>query len=153
MRDFNDADRKKKSGRIKLPENPGNLSREKLSELENAVKAAVNEGYLPCPSAWMMARDAGISRLDVGAMNDKLGIRLTDCQLGCFKVSKTAHPEAPEPFSEEVASRVAALEKGPGLTCASVHALALELKVKPLCVAAAANALGGKMKQCQLGCF
>ena len=84
MREFSDADRKKKSGRIRLPVNPGNLSEEALSRLENAVKAALKDGYVSCPAGWKVASDLGVSRLDVGAMIDRLGIRVTECRLGCF---------------------------------------------------------------------
>ena len=154
MRDFNDADRTKKSRRIELPENPGNLSEEALSLLEQAVKGAVKEGYLACPAGWRVARDRGVSRLDVGAMMDRLGIRVTDCQLGCFTVSKTAYTGAPAaPLSAEVVRRVEALGAKDELTCASAFALAGELGIAPLSIADAANALGYKIRQCQLGCF
>ncbi len=154
MRDFCDADRKKKSGRITLPENPSNLSEEVLAQLENAVKAAVKDGYVSCPAGWKVAGNMGVSRLDVGAMIDKLSIRVTDCQLACFAVSKTSHlGSATEPVSEGVASRVEALEEKGELTCVNVFALASELNVKPMSVANAANAKGYKIRQCQLGCF
>ncbi|WP_243371999.1 hypothetical protein [Geotalea sp. SG265] len=154
MRDFNDTDRQKKKGRITLPENPDNLSSEALQNLETAVRGAVRDGYVPCPSAWRIAADAGISRLAVGAMIDRLGIRITDCQLGCFKVSKTAHAgTVSEPFTEEVARQTAALAEKGELTCAAASALAQELKVKPMAVAEAANVQLYKIRQCQLGCF
>lgn len=47
MRDFNDADRQKKKGRINLPENPDNLSQEALQDLETAVRGAARDGYVP----------------------------------------------------------------------------------------------------------
>ena len=43
MRDFSDTDRKKKSGRIKLPDNPGNLSEETLTQVEHTVKATLKD--------------------------------------------------------------------------------------------------------------
>lgn len=154
MRDFGDADRNKKSGRITLPDNPGNLPEEALSQLERAVKAAVRDGYVSCPAGWKIARNAGVSRLDVGAMIDRLGIRVTECQLGCFKVEKTAFTgQATEPFSEELARRVEALGENGELTCAGAFDLAHELKVKPMAVADAANVRGYKIRKCQLGCF
>ena len=154
MRNFSDADRKKKSGRIKLPDNPGNLSKEALSQLENAVKAAVKDGYLACPSGWKVAEDAGVSRLDVGAMIDRLGIRISNCQLGCFTVDKTSHTgSAIETFSEEAARRVEALAEKGELTCSGVFSLARELNIKPMSVADVANVRGYKIRQCQLGCF
>lgn len=154
MRDFNDADRKKKAGRIQLPENPGNLSEEALARLAGAVRGAGKDGGVPCPSAWRVAKDEGVSRLDVGVMIDRLGLRVTNCQLGCFKVEKTSHLGSPtEPFTEETARRVEALNERGELTCARVFELAQELKVKPMSVADAANARGYKLGKCQLGCF
>ena len=154
MRDFSDADRNKKCSRIKLPNNPGNLSEETLSQVEHAVRAVLKEGYVACPSGWEIARNAGVSRLDVGAMIDKLGVRVTDCQLGCFKVSKTASTDSvTEPFSDEAARRIEILEEKGELTCSTVFVLVRELKVKPLSLADAANSKGYKIRQCQLGCF
>jgi hypothetical protein len=154
MRNFNDADRKKKSARISLPDNPGNLSEEALNHLEDAVKTAAKDGYVACPTGWKLAKDGGVSRLDVGAMIDKLGVRVTDCQLGCFKVEKSAYTgTTTEPLDEEVSRRVKALGEEGELTCSNVFALARELKVKPLSVANAANVQGYKLRQCQLGCF
>jgi hypothetical protein len=154
MRDFNDADRKKKAARIQLPENPGNLPPEALARLEGAVRAAGKEGYVTCPAGWKLAKDLGVSRLDVGAMIDKLGLRVTECQLGCFKVGKTPYEgEVAEPFTEEVARRVAELAAHAELTCERVFELARELGVKPRAVAEAANVAGQKIRPCQLGCF
>jgi hypothetical protein len=154
MRDFNDADREKKSRRIKLPDNPGNLFGEALSRLETAVKAAVKDGHITCPIGWKLAEDTGVSRLDVGAMIDKLGLRVTDCQLGCFKVDKTpfAGP-ATAPISEEIIRRVESLHEKGELTCFNAFALARELNIKPMSVADAVNVRGYKLRQCQLGCF
>ncbi len=154
MREFNEADRKKKKGRIQLPENPDNLSANALSGLEAAVKEARKEGYVACPTAWRLAKDQGVSRLAVGVMIDRLGIRVADCQLGCFAVSKTDHlGSAPESADEEVARRVEALHAKNELTCSNIFALAAEREAKPRSVADAANARGYKLRQCQLGCF
>lgn len=154
MRDFSDADRNKKKGRIQLPENPGNLSEDALTQLESAVKAAVKDGTVACPAAWKIAADQVISRLDVGVTIDRLSIRVADCQLGCFEVSKTSRIGAvPEPADEELTRRVQALHEQGELTCAKISALAAERKIKPRAVADAANARGYKLRQCQLGCF
>ena len=154
MREFNQADRKKKKGRIQLPENPDNLSADAQARLEAAVKGAVKDGYVPCPSGWRVAREQGVSRLAVGVTIDRLGIRVSDCQLGCFAVSKTDHlGSVPEPADEELARRVETLHARDELTCSNVFALAAERKAKPRSVADAANARGYKLRQCQLGCF
>ena len=105
-------------------------------------------------AAVKVASDLGVSRLDVGAMIDRLGIRVTECRLGCFAVSKTSHlGSASGPVGEELARRVETLAEKGELTCANVFAIARELNVKPLAVADAANVQGYKVRQCQLGCF
>ena len=154
MRDFNDADRKKKSERIQLPDNPGNLSEEALTRLRAAVSAAAKDGAVRCPAAWKLALDSGVSRLDVGAAIDRLGIRVTHCQLGCFQVEKASHDgQTAGPVDAEATRQVEALAEKGELTCSNVFSLAQELHASPGGVADAANRLGRKLKSCQLGCF
>ncbi len=84
MRSFGEADRKKKKTRIQIQENPGNLSNAVLSQLEDTVKASLNDGYLPCAVAFKIAKEAQVPKIAVGEMTDRLGIRVTYCQIGCF---------------------------------------------------------------------
>ena len=155
MRDFNDADRKKKRNRIHLADNPGNLSEELLALLEQAVMTQIKEGYVTCPSAWRIARECNVSPLDAGAMTDRLGIRIIDCQIGCFKVNKTSssRTEAENYTDGEVLHRIKALDEAGELTCKTVHDLSGELNIKPLTLADLVNMAGCKIKNCQLGCF
>jgi hypothetical protein len=153
-RDFNDADRTRKKRRIEIPENPADLSPEGLAELEKAVRAAVKDGYIACPAAWKVAADRGVPKIAVGSVMDKLGLRFTDCQLGCFKVDKTPYDGGERPgVPDEVAARIEALQQRGELTCPNVFALAKELRVRPMLAADSANVRGYKIRQCQLGCF
>ena len=154
MRDFNDADRKKKKDRIKLPENPAGLSPDELSKLESNVKSSLKDGYIPCPVAWKIAKDAGVPKIAVGAITDRLGIRVTDCQLGCFKVDKTPYDSSVrKDVDREIAAALEALSKNNGLTCAAAFDFARQMKLKPSQISEAINNLGLKIHQCQLGCF
>jgi hypothetical protein len=154
MRYFVDADRKKKTARINIGENPDNLSTEKLSKLEEAVKASLASGYLPCPIAWKIAQDMSVSRIAVGEVADRLGFRLTQCQLGCFGVDKI-------PFEDKVQKNipgglVEALEtyrEKKRIDCPEVFMLAERFGISPLSVSRAAAAGGLKVLGCQLGCF
>jgi len=154
MRDFNETDKKKKTTRIRVKENPANLSREQLSELEDKVKQSLKEGYLSCPVAWKIAADAGVSKIAVGEIADRLGIRVTNCQLGCFKVDKTMYDNPEHKHIE--GDVIAALEKlieNNQLTCSRVFELARQYKLKPLDIANEVSARGLKFLECQLGCF
>lgn len=42
------------------------------------------EGKLPCAVARKLAEDNRLSYREIGALADELGIRIRDCQLGCF---------------------------------------------------------------------
>jgi hypothetical protein len=154
MRYFVDADRKKKTARINIGENPDNLSPEKLLKLEDRVKSSLASDYLPCPVAWHVAQEAGVSRIAVGAVADRLGFRITDCRLGCFSVDKI-------PFEDEIrdnipAGLIAALEayrEKKRIDCPEVFALAERFGISPLSVSKTAAASGLKVLGCQLGCF
>ena len=54
------------------------------SQLEETLRGRLANGRLPCESAWDVARHFGMSKLEVTAACEKLGIRLVSCQLGTF---------------------------------------------------------------------
>ncbi|HIE12905.1 MAG TPA: hypothetical protein EYP63_05710 [Desulfotomaculum sp.] len=53
----------------------------------------------------------------------------------------------------EVLEAVTRAAPGKRITCARALELARELKVSPFIVGAACDALGVKIRECQLGCF
>jgi|TARA_B100000315_G_C14441067_1_gene524691 hypothetical protein len=154
MRSFDKADRKKKSARIQLQENPGNLSNEVLCQLEDMVKASLKGGYLPCAVAFKIAKETQVPKIAVGEMIDRLGIRITNCQTGCFKVDKTIHDNSThENVDDRIVSGLNALKEINELTCANVFDLAEQLKSTPMAIADVANLRNLKIYSCQLGCW
>lgn len=154
MRSFGEADRKRKKTRVQLQENPGKLSNEVLSQLEDTVKASLKDGYLPCAVAFKIAKEAQVPKGAVGEIADRLGIRVTNCQIGCFKVAKTIHDNsAHEDLDDGIVSKLNALKENNKLTCASVFSLAQQLKSTPMVIADVANVQDLKIHDCQLGCF
>ena len=154
MREFDETSRKKKHKRIQIPENPANLSQEALAGLEETVRSSLRDGYLPCPAAWKVAKDAGVPKIAVGEIMDRKGFRMIDCQLGCFAVDKTPYDaSAQKQLDDEVVRRLEELKQDNGITCTAAFELAAELKKMPMDIADAANALNMKIRQCQLGCF
>ena len=154
MRDFNETDKKKKQARIQIEENPGNLSKESLLEMESAVKASLKDGYLSCPTAWRMAKEANVPKIAVGKITDRLGIRITNCQLGCFSIEKTPYDKSSQKNTDNaVITMINTLKESNQLTCAKVFDLARQYKLKPMVVADEINAMGLKISSCQLGCF
>ncbi len=154
MRDFNEADRAKKKTRIQISENPGNLSREMLLRLENAVKASARDNHLPCGTTHRIARDLNVPKITVGEMADRLGIRITNCQIGCFTVDKSKHGGLDDSNTDEnIASVLDALNRDNKLDCAHVFEVAAERKLTPMAVAEVANSRRLRITHCQLGCF
>jgi hypothetical protein len=154
MRDFNDKDRTKKASRIQISENPSNLPPETIARLESEVRTSLKDGYLPCPVAWKIAGDNGVPKIAVGAVMDKLGVRVTDCQLGFFKVESAHYAgNSAQEVSPEIAAGLRELDSSGALTCLSTFELAHRLKSAPMKISEAANILGLKRRACQLGCF
>ena len=53
------------------------------------VKGAAPERRLPCAAALAIAERLGVPPLAVGEAANALGIKIVDCQLGCFGRGKT----------------------------------------------------------------
>lgn len=54
-------------------------------QIEKLILAAQTDMRIPCPAALHIAEECGVSSTKVGEILDRLGIKVTSCQLGCFK--------------------------------------------------------------------
>ncbi len=54
------------------------------TELEEKVISSLVNNQLPCPVAFKIAKEFKVSPQEVGETADKLGIKISSCQLGCF---------------------------------------------------------------------
>jgi alanyl-tRNA synthetase len=53
--------------------------------LEEVIKEKSKEGKLPCALCFKIADDFGISRDEMGKILNEMKIKISQCQLGCFK--------------------------------------------------------------------
>lgn len=53
-------------------------------EIRAAVESAASDGRVACADTWQLADRIGLSRLEMGALCDALGIKVSPCQLGAF---------------------------------------------------------------------
>ena len=53
-------------------------------ELEQAIRAGLVEGRLPCATAWAIAETLHIPKLEVSNAAERLQVRVRTCQLGAF---------------------------------------------------------------------
>ncbi len=53
-------------------------------EMEAAVRAGLENGYLPCAAAWKIAEQFNVRKMAVSAACEALSIKIKPCQLGAF---------------------------------------------------------------------
>jgi len=54
------------------------------TELDEKIKSSLVEGKLPCAVAFKIAKELKVSPREVGQAANKLAIKISNCQLGCF---------------------------------------------------------------------
>ena len=131
-----------------MPENKNN------TVLVEEIKTSLTEGRLPCPVAFKVARKLDVRLALVGDKADELGIKVSNCQLGCFGKEKATHEELVDmQISTAVAGEVQASLINGQIPCKTAHDLARKLKISRRKVGDTASKLSIKVSDCQLGCF
>jgi hypothetical protein len=54
-------------------------------KIEEAILKKSKEGKLPCAMCFKIAEDFGISKNKMGEILNEMKIKISQCQLGCFK--------------------------------------------------------------------
>jgi hypothetical protein len=122
--------------------------------LGEALGKVAIDGEIPCSAAFRVAEETGAAPDAVGQAMDLLEYRITKCQLGLFGYG--AHKKIVRP-AEEVSEELRLLLESSShdgrVSCAACWALAEQLGLPRLAVAAACDRLGLKITPCQLGAF
>ena len=123
-------------------------------QLAAALKDQAAKGGLTCAKAFRVADDLSAAPLVVGNAATELGVRLQSCQLGLFRDADGRRPvsaaTAIEPELGQAIREGLVLGR---LPCAVAWALATRFGIKRTDVANAAEKLGIRISQCQLGAF
>jgi hypothetical protein len=53
--------------------------------LEETILKKARAGKLPCAVCFNIAEEFGISKSEIGKILNKMKIKISQCQLGCFK--------------------------------------------------------------------
>jgi len=53
-------------------------------KLEEKIKSSLVDGRLPCAVAFKIAKELKVSPRDVGDAANRLSVKISSCQLGCF---------------------------------------------------------------------
>jgi len=59
-------------------------TREVSKDLEEGIRKGLEDGKLSCVTAWRIAKDLGIRKMEVSSACEALEIRLCSCQIGAF---------------------------------------------------------------------
>jgi hypothetical protein len=123
-------------------------------EIGEALQAQASDGEISCAQAFAIAGELGARPLELGQVADDVGVRFVRCQLGLYgygQQKSIVEPAASVPPEVEQALREG-LVLG-RLPCAVAWAIASRFAMPKLHVSAAAERLGIRIAQCQLGGF
>lgn len=68
------------SGRGKIVEPAQSVA----SPVKDKIISSLDAGKLPCKTAWAIAAQLGIKKMDVSSACEAMGIKISRCQLGAF---------------------------------------------------------------------
>jgi len=121
--------------------------------MEELIIENLEEGKLPCEKAFAIAQKLRVKPAKIGKKADEMGIKISRCQLGLFGYGgqKLVSPleEVPPELEEEIRRH----SREGKLICAKAWAIARKLNLSKLEVSRAAESLGIRITECQLGCF
>ena len=128
----------------------GSPDRTLVAEIEKRTP----EGVLPCAVAFEIAKILGVSPREVGRAADEVRCKLNKCQLGLFGYSPHKKiVSAKLPADEQIVEAIRTKATEGRLPCAEAWQIADRFGVRKMVISAACEALGIKIKPCQLGAF
>jgi len=127
---------------------------EKNNLLEKEILDRVTDNELSCVAAFEISGKLNIEPKEIGEVADSLKLRLINCQLGLFgyKPNKKI-VTAQEVVSEELKAAILKSHTGGKLSCIKSWEIAADLRISKFSVSCSCEALGIKIKECQLGAF
>ena len=118
------------------------------------IKVRLRKDALACASAFDIAGKLGCTPAEVGRAADQLHIRLAKCQLGLFgykpqkKIVDSRMPQEPA-LGDAIRDGLV----DDRLPCKTAWRIAAQFGVPKMTVSSACEAMGIKIKPCQLGAF
>ncbi len=122
--------------------------------IKNEIINRSKDNKIPCAAAFEIAKELQVSADAVGMAVDLINYRLVKCQLGLFGYQPNKKIVKPQnKVSEDLKDAISdALIQG-RLSCKNAWDIASRFKVHKMKVSGACEAMGIKIKHCQLGAF
>ena len=142
------------AGKYAAKHPPGTARSEQIAK---AIREKSPGGRLVCAMGEKISKELKVDIAEVGITADLLEIKIKECQLGLFgwgdKPNHGKDIRATDSVSVEIKSAVEKAAVNGIVTCAALWKIADQLSVKRRVVSAACEALGLKIRACQLGAF
>jgi hypothetical protein len=124
------------------------------TSIKTGILKQTKNDKVPCAVAFEIAKVLQISPEMVGKTADLMNFKLTKCQLGLFGYQSPKKRVKPQDnIKEDVKDAVSdALVQG-RLSCKNAWDIASRLNVSKMTVSNACEAMGIKIKDCQIGAF
>jgi len=142
------------SGKYALKHPPGRRPNEQIAK---AIREKSPGGELACAIGEKISKELRVDISEVGITADLLEMKIKKCQLGLFGWGKKPDHgkgiRAADSVSAEMKSALEEVAEQGAVTCAALWVIADRLGVARKVVSAACDALGLKIRACQLGAF
>ena len=123
-------------------------------KIKSALTSKLSDNRLSCAAAHALAAELSVSPSQIGVSIDLIEARIIKCQLGLFGYTPQKKiTQAADSVSPELKTKLEASLVDNRITCLRCWEIAAELSLKKIDIAAACEALGIKVKPCQLGAF
>jgi hypothetical protein len=128
------------------------------AEILKGIESLALGSELACADAHELAAGLGVVPGEVGRVANTTAVRISRCQLGLFGYGSKAEGKSkivlkatnvPEDIGAAIESRAV----NGALSCLAAWEIAAQFKYPRLGIANIAEALGLRIKPCQLGCF
>jgi hypothetical protein len=119
-----------------------------------ALEAVASDSRLSCTAAHEVAEKLSVAPAEVGKTADLLELRVVECQMGLFGYAPEKRTVKPaQEIPSELRESIEKATVNGRITCAACWKIARDLSVKKMTVSCACEAMGLKVKNCQIGAF
>ncbi len=123
-------------------------------EIKNEIEKRSINNEIPCAVAFEIAEDIGVLPAEVGKTIDLMNYQLVKCQLGLYGYTPQKKIVTPQHTSDhDLKNAIQNALVDERLPCVSAWEIAARFQIPKLTVSGIAEAMGVKIKPCQLGAF
>ena len=123
-------------------------------EIKNEIEKRSINNEIPCAVAFEIVEDIGVLPAEVGKTIDLMNYKLVKCQLGLYGYTPEKKIVTPQDTTDhDLKNAIQNALVDERLPCVSAWEIAARFQIPKLTVSGIAEAMGVKIKPCQLGAF